>query len=193
MVAYRLLEDFTIMCPITTTPASCLKVGNSKIGESEVFLSGERDQVRHWFSLTGEGKNGRRYTNIKTLPKGLTVEVARNYKVEETKKQLNKKQHKAKQAKQAKQFNATSILTTVKLQQSTCKYDYDVVLTGDSYCTIIDKELALKGKSVGVFQVPHHGSSYNLDDKRINRSNSSRVQRFLLKLRCIHLLNQPRQ
>ena len=44
----------------------------------EVLLSGERDQLRHWFVLTGEGENGRRHTNIKTLPKGSTVKVAWN-------------------------------------------------------------------------------------------------------------------
>ena len=144
----RLLQDFTITAPITTTLASCLKVGHSggpkdtKIGE--VFLSGERDQIRHWFPLTGEGENGRRHTNIKTLPKGSTVEVARNEDL----------------TFDAKQLNATSILTTVRIPGS--KYDFDVVLSGDSYGYVIDEKLGLKDKSVGVFQVPHHGSKYNL-------------------------------
>ena len=87
---------------------------------------------------------------------------------------LTNKQRKA----WLKKFNATSILTTVKLQESTCKYDYDVVLTGDSYCTIIDKELALKDKSVGVFQVPHHGSCYNLDDEKPIRSTAEEFTDF---------------
>ncbi len=61
--------------------------------------------------------------------------------------------------------NETSILTTVKIPES--KYDYDVVLTGDSYDGIILDTLELKFekdkpcKTVGVFQVPHHGSKYN--------------------------------
>ena len=48
----------------------------------------------------------------------------------------------------------------------TNNYDYDVVLTGDSYGGIILKKLGLrskegKRKTVGVFQVPHHGSKKN--------------------------------
>ena len=46
-------------------------------------------------------------------------------------------------------------------------YKYDVVLTGDSNCEIILDTLGLKSekdmpcKTVGVFQVPHHGSKKN--------------------------------
>ncbi len=38
-----------------------------------------------------------------------------------------------------------------------------MVLSGDSYGYVIDEKLGIKDKSVGVFQVPHHGSKYNLD------------------------------
>lgn len=43
------------------------------------------------------------------------------------------------------------------------KFNYDLVLTGDSYCNTISEKLALADKTVGVFQVPHHGSKYNLN------------------------------
>ncbi len=102
----RLLQDFTITAPITTTLASCLKVGYSggprdtQLGE--VFLSGERDQVRHWFPLTGEGENGRRHTNIKTLPIGSSIEIDTN----------------KEEGFKPKQLNKTSILTTVRIPES---------------------------------------------------------------------------
>ena len=202
----RLLQDFTITAPITTTLASCLEVNGSDTQLGEVFLLDKRHQIRHYFPLTGEGENGRRHTNIETLSsKGSTVEVAKNEEITFEKKLKKKKckakKHKAKKQKAKKRkakkrkakkrkakkrkakrlnFNATSILTTVSLQLSTCQYDYDVVLTGDSYCTIIEKklELALKGKSVGVFQVPHHGSSYNLDNKKTTRSTAQEFTGF---------------
>ncbi len=113
--------------------------------KGEVFVSKETAQVRHWFSLTGEGENGRQHTYVQTLPKGSLAEITKNDELKFDGKQLN----------------ATSILTTVKLPSS--KFHYDVVLTGDSYCSIIRAKLALRGKSVGVFQVPHHGSKYNLN------------------------------
>ena len=145
----QLLEEFTIMAPIITTLASCLKVGPSggpKVTEiGEVFSSGEKVR-QHWFPLTGEGENGRRHSNIKTLPNGSIVNIAKN----DTFKNIENFD-----------FNATSILTTVSLPGSR-RYDYDVVMTGDSYGDFIYKKLNLKGKSVGVFQVPHHGSKYNL-------------------------------
>ena len=169
------------MCPITTTLASCLKVGHSggpkkNMQLGEVFSSSEGCRVRHWFPLTG----GRRHTNIKTLSMGSTIEIDKNKK---KRFKLNKKSSKkisSKKKRKAKRlnFNATSILTTVSLQPSTCEYDYDVVLTGDSYGTIIEKKLALKGKSVGVFQVPHHGSSYNLDDEKTTRSTAEEFTGF---------------
>ncbi len=159
----QLLKEFTIMCPITTTLASCLKVGDLQDAQlGTVFLSGERDQVRHWFPLTGEGENGRRHSNIKTLPNGSIVNIAKNDTLD-----IN--------------FNATSILTTVRLRGRS-KYDYDVVLTGDSCGYVIAKKLGLKlglnGKSVGVFQVPHHGSKYNLDHRRSKPSTAKEFEDF---------------
>ncbi len=143
----RLLEDCTVKSPIITTLASCLSVqteGTIESKKGELFVSNETAQIRHWFPFTGEGKNGRKHTYIETLPKGLS-EIGQNKELKFD----------------AKQLNATSILTTVKLPNS--KYDYDVIMTGDSYCNMIRDQLALRGKLVGVFQIPHHGSKYNLD------------------------------
>ena len=51
--------------------------------------------------------------------------------------------------------NATSILTVINESERKC----DVVLTGDS----TTKEILplVEGKEIGIFQVPHHGSSHN--------------------------------
>ena len=51
--------------------------------------------------------------------------------------------------------NATSILTVINESERKC----DVVLTGDSNANAILP--LVKGKEIRIFQVPHHGSSYN--------------------------------
>ncbi len=86
----------------------------------------------------------------------------RKKKLENCKKNLKDSEKNVEDCKKklenCKKCNETSILTTVKSPQST--YKYDVVLTGDSNDRIILDTLELRG-TVGVFQVPHHGSREN--------------------------------
>ena len=172
----KLLQEFTIMCPITTTLASCLrvnhtscktvnhasclkvnhascvKVNHTRSIEGQAFFSqDEKNPVRHWFPPANVGVDGirhaygRRHTNVRTLAMASysTIKIAVNPYLELS----------------GPETNASSILTTVKMGR---KYKYDVVLTGDSNGYNINEKLGLKGQSVGVFQVPHHGSKYNL-------------------------------
>lgn len=136
----RLLKDsYNICCPIITTQASCLYVERSgikaeqRIGEE--YLS-QIDCPRHWFPKEA----GKKHDYIGGLPIKSRVKIAkyRHFKGDS---------------------NESSILTTVCLPQR--KYDFDVVLTGDSNATIILETLELKGKRVRIFQVPHHGSVNN--------------------------------
>ncbi len=109
----------------------------------EDYSSAESDCPHFWFQ---QNALGRRHTGLEDLHQRSTVTICKSPTFQED-------------------FNATSILTTVKLPGAN-NYDYDVVLTGDSYGGIILDELGLrskegKRKTVGVFQVPHHGSKKN--------------------------------
>ena len=141
----RLIEDFTVTCPITTTIATCMYTEHTDPGvrghrAGESFRTCGIDLVRYHFPGQQQTEQGRQHTYIKTLPKRTSVTITKNPDF-------------------IGDLNKSSILTTVSLPGS--KYDYDVVLTGDSYSYIIQRILALEGKSVGVFQVPHHGSRGN--------------------------------
>ncbi len=163
-------EKLTVCCPIITTLAARLSKH-----EGENYESKEGDCPHFWFPVAP----GRKHT----LPEKSIVQICHNEKFEKKQKNFD--------------CNATSILTTVQIPGST--YDYDVVLTGDSYGGIILKNLGLmlkpsssqertsqvdsselnpsqktttskhqvlhqnssERKTVGVFQVPHHGSKVN--------------------------------
>ena len=73
--------------------------------------------------------------------------------------------------------NATSILTVI----NESKGKYDVVLTGDSNA----KEILplVQGKEIRIFQVPHHGSSYN---SRLEDSVNLKEISALYDLSTIH-------
>ncbi len=141
-------EKFTVCCPVITTSAASLYVevpkGKNGHRNGEDYSSAESDCPHFWFQKTALG---RRHTGLEDLPQRSTVTIGKSPTFKED-------------------FNATSILTTVKLPKRHNDYDYDVVLTGDSYGGIILDELELrpkegKRKTVGVFQVPHHGSKKN--------------------------------
>ncbi len=177
----KLLED-RVCCLIITTSAASLHKQGGMVTENYECKKG--DCPYFWFP----NADGQKHT-FENLPEKSTVRIC---------------QSKGKKF----DYNATSILTTVKLPES--KYDYDVVLTGDSYGGIILKTLGLrlmlnpssiplsqerksqvdlselnpsqktttskqkpnqvlhphsseesKRKTVGIFQVPHHGSKEN--------------------------------
>ena len=138
----RLMEEFTVTCPIVTTTATYIYTEHTRPGvtshrSGETFRPCPTNLTQHWFPVTNGGKQ---HGYIKTLPKGTRVKITKNpsYKGD---------------------INKSSVLTTVSLPGS--EYDYDVILTGDSYGYTIQTILQLEGKSVGVFQVPHHGSRSN--------------------------------
>ena len=141
----RLLQDFTIVCPITTTIATCVYTEHTNPGvkrhrKGEIFRTCATDLVQHRFPVPQDDKQGRRHTYIKSLPIRSTAEITKNPGF-------------------TGDLNQSSIITMVNLPGT--KYDYDAVLTGDSHGNIIQRALDLEGKSVGVFQVPHHGSRGN--------------------------------
>ena len=158
-------EKLTVCCPIITTLAARLqKQPNDEYEEGEEYDSAEGDCPRFWFPIAP----GQKHT-LGHLPKESTVQIVVNKKYIENKESnatttvQNKENKKSKNKKI--DCNATSILTTVQIPGS--KYDYDVVLTGDSYGGIILDRLELRRpegttrKNVGIFQVPHHGSKEN--------------------------------
>ncbi len=143
-------EQYTVCSPIISTSVVPLLVNPPKIRAEtrqgdDYQRSTENDCLKFWFQGDSPGK---KHTYLESLSAFTTVEISTAEKKKMTKLECNK----------------TSILTTVKLPSS--KFHYDVVLTGDSYCTIIEEKLALRDKLVGVFQVPHHGSKYNLNVKK---------------------------
>ena len=75
-------------------------------------------------------------------------------------------------------INETSILTTINESRRTC----DVVLTGDSRADLILP--LVENKNIGIFQVPHHGSSSNsrLKDRRELLYYSTLQERELSKI-----------
>ncbi len=151
-------EKFTVCCPIITTSAASLykqvPKRENKHTDGADYISGS-DCFKFRFQ---ENAPGRKHTGLEDLRERSTVEIC-------------------KMPTFKNDFNATSILTTVKIPGS--RYDYDVVLTGDSYGGIILNTLGLnrsqkirpkqnphlseetKRKTVGIFQVPHHGSREN--------------------------------
>ena len=142
----KLGKKFTVCCPIITTSAASLYVevpkGKNGHRNGPEYSSAESDSPHFRFQ---QNAPRRRHTGLEDLHHRSTVTICKSPTFQED-------------------FNATSILTTVKLPES--NYDYDVVLTGDSYGGIILDELELrpkegKRKTVGVFQVPHHGSKKN--------------------------------
>ena len=83
------------------------------------YSSAESDCPHFWFQQIALGQI---HTGLNDLPQRSTVEIWKNPSFQGD-------------------CNATSILTTVKLPES--YYDYDVVLTGDSYGGIILDTLRL--------------------------------------------------
>ncbi len=133
-------KKISVYCPIITTSAARLYVieevkrNNCKRYKRKIENT-ERDCPHFWFQKEAPG---RVFTGLKDVPQPSHVEIGKNLK----------------------DCNETSILTTVRLSRST--YKYDVVLTGDSNDRIILDTLELCGcTTVGVFQVPHHGSRKN--------------------------------
>ncbi|XP_064385751.1 uncharacterized protein LOC135334483 isoform X2 [Halichondria panicea] len=142
-------EQFTACCPIITTSATSLYVEvpdeKNEYKNGVEYSGAESDSPKFWFQTNALG---RKHLGLEDLPRRSTVEVCKRPSF---RKNID--------------WNATSILTTVRIPGST--YKYDVVLTGDSYGGIILDTLELKSekdkprKTVGVFQVPHHGSKKN--------------------------------
>ncbi len=137
------VKKFTFSCPIITTNAARLRA-YIPVNERTYRYGPYRkagDCPRFWFP------NARGLV-IENLHQQSTVQI--------TKDDLWKGY-----------YNETSILTTVKIPKS--KYDYDVVLTGDSSSKIILDTLTpglmlekdMPRKTVRIFQVPHHGSRNN--------------------------------
>ncbi len=142
-------EKFTVCCPIITTSAASLykqvPKGKNEHTNGVEYSSAESDSPNLWFQKNAPG---RKHSGVKDLSQRSTVEVGKSSSFQ---KDID--------------CNATSILTTVQIPGST--YNYDVVLTGDSYGMNILDTLGLKSekdmprKTVGIFQVPHHGSKNN--------------------------------
>ncbi|XP_064385774.1 uncharacterized protein LOC135334495 isoform X2 [Halichondria panicea] len=138
----KLGEKFTVCCPIITTKAASLYVTDEIPGNETTY---------EWYHDHDAGDCPHFW-----FPKerGLVLENLHQQSTVEIKKNDDKRD-----------CNETSVLTTVQIPGST--YDYDVVLTGDSNGEIILDTLKLKSekdklrKTVGVFQVPHHGSKNN--------------------------------
>ena len=116
----------------------------------EKYSGAESDSPKFWFQPDAPGK--KHYYEFKHLPQLPTVKVCKSssfLKIEDF------------------DWNASSILTTVKIPKS--KYYYDVVLTGDSNGDVIlntlglrlEKDMPCIRKTVRIFQVPHHGSKNN--------------------------------
>ena len=117
-------EKFTVCCPIITTSATSLYVEvpdeKNEHKNGAKYSSAESDCLQFWFQQNAPGQI---HTRLENLPQKSTVEIHKNPSFQGDN-------------------NATSIVTTVKLPES--KYDYDVVLTGDSYGGIILDTLRLK-------------------------------------------------
>ncbi len=129
-------EKFTVYCPIITTPAASLFVTEEVERDNYRWIENAEWYCPHfWFQTEAPGLV---YTGLEDDSQPSHVEIG----------------------KEIEDCNETSILTTVRLSRST--YKYDVVLTGDSNDRIILDTLELRGcMTVGVFQVPHHGSREN--------------------------------
>ena len=147
---------YNFCCPIITTKDAKVQVSpKDQSIEKDCDTSAEGDCLRFWFQ-----QPGKIYKDLE----GSTVTISKKDK--------------------KKDCNEESILTTVKLPESKI-YNYDVVLTGDSYAMTILETLgltpkpaaspvfqsnpqetmlssstgqALKNPRVRIFQVPHHGS-----------------------------------
>ena len=128
---------FNFCCPIITTKDAKVQVSpKDQSIEKDCDTRAEGDCLRFWFQ-----QPGKIYEDLK----GSTVKISKKDKT--------------------KDCNEESILTTVKLPESKI-YNYDVVLTGDSYAVTILETLGLtkpaasplKIPRVCIFQVPHHGS-----------------------------------
>ena len=112
-------EKFTVCCPIITTSAASLykqvPKGKNEHTNGVEYSSAESDSPNLWFQKNAPG---RMHSGVKDLSQRSTVEVGKSSSFQ---KDID--------------CNATSILTTVEIPGST--YNYDVVLTGDSYGMII--------------------------------------------------------
>ena len=142
----KLGERFTVCCPIITTKAATLYYDDqvSKcVLYTKKYSGAESDSPKFWFQPEAPGE--KHY--YEHPPQLSTVEVCKSSSFLK------------------KDWNASSILTTVKIPKS--KYYYDVVLTGDSNGDVILNTLGLRlekdmpCKTVRIFQVPHHGSKNN--------------------------------
>ncbi len=143
MIKKKHPKRYTVCSPIISTSVVPLLVNPPKSRAAtrqgdNYQHSTKNDCLKFWFQGDSPGK---KHTYLESLSSRTTVKISTA-------------------EKKKCESNATSVLTTVKLPSS--EFDYDVVLTGDSYCTIIEEKLALRDKLVGVFQVPHHGSKCNL-------------------------------